>query len=81
MRKLMHSQRERLAVRTTVTLEDDLFAQAMSLAAPGTEKAELLRQCVQAFIQRQTARRLIALGGQAPEIELAPRRPVGEPAA
>lgn len=61
-------------MRTTLTIDDHLFAKALSLAEPGMEKSELIRECVKAFIQRQTARRLAALGGQAPDIELAPRR-------
>ncbi len=61
-------------MRTTLTLDDQLFAKAVSLAQPGIEKSELIRECVMAFIQRQTARRLADLGGLAPEIELAPRR-------
>ena len=61
-------------MRTTLTIDDQLFAKAVSLADPGIEKSELLRECVKAFIQRQSARRLAALGGQAPEIELVARR-------
>ena len=61
-------------MRTTLTIDDQLFAKAVSLAPPGIEKSELIRECVMAFIQRQTARRLADLGGLAPEIELAPRR-------
>ncbi len=61
-------------MRTTVTIDDELFAKAASLAEPGIERSELLRECVKAFIRQQTARRLAALGGQVPEIELAPRR-------
>jgi metal-responsive CopG/Arc/MetJ family transcriptional regulator len=61
-------------MRTTLTIDDRLFDKAMSLAEPGMEKSELIRECVKAFIQRQTARRLAALGGTVPEIELAPRR-------
>ncbi len=61
-------------MRTTLTIDDALFAKAVALAEPGIEKSELIRECVKAFIQRQTARRLAALGGQAPDIELAPRR-------
>jgi Arc/MetJ family transcription regulator len=61
-------------MRTTLTIDDELFAKAVALAAPDMEKSELLRECVKAFIQRQTARRLAALGGQVPEIEQAPRR-------
>lgn len=61
-------------MRTTLTIDDQLFARALALAEPGVEKSELIRQCVKAFIQRQTARRLAALGGQMPDVELAPRR-------
>ena len=61
-------------MRTTLTIDDQLFAKAMSLAQPQMEKSELIRECVMAFIQQQTARRLAALGGQAPEIELVARR-------
>lgn len=61
-------------MRTTLTIDDSLFAKAVALAEPGIEKSELIRECVKAFIQRQTARRLAALGGFAPDIELAPRR-------
>lgn len=61
-------------MRTTLTIDDALFAKAMSLAEPGMEKSELFKECVKAFIQRQTARRLAALGGQVPNMELAPRR-------
>lgn len=61
-------------MRTTLTIDDELFAKAVSLAEPGVERSDLLKECVKAFIQRQTARRLAALGGQAPDIELAPRR-------
>jgi metal-responsive CopG/Arc/MetJ family transcriptional regulator len=61
-------------MRTTLTIDDELYAKAAELAEPGMDRSELLRECVRAFIQRQTARRLAALGGQVPEIEAAPRR-------
>lgn len=61
-------------MRTTLTIDDELFTKAQALAEPGMDKSELLRECVRAFIQRQSARRLAALGGQAPEIEAVPRR-------
>ena len=66
-------------MRTTLTIDDELFAKALALAEPGVEKSELIRDCVKAFIQRQTARRLAALGGLAPDIEIAPRRREEEP--
>lgn len=68
-------------MRTTLTIDDELFAKAVDLAEPGIERSELIRECAKAFIQRQTARRLAALGGQAPDIALAPRRREGAPAA
>jgi Arc/MetJ family transcription regulator len=61
-------------MRTTLTIDDDLYAKAVLLAEPGMEKSELLKECVKAFIQRQSSRRLAALGGQVPDIELVPRR-------
>jgi Arc/MetJ family transcription regulator len=61
-------------MRTTLTIDDELFAKAVELAAPDMERSELLRECVKTFIQRQTTRRLAALGGRVPEIEQAPRR-------
>ncbi len=61
-------------MRTTLTLDDELFAQALALAEPGTTTSDLLKECVKAYVQRQTARRLAALGGQAPDIEPVPRR-------
>ena len=61
-------------MRTTLTIDDQLFAKAVSLAQPGIKKSELIRECVMAFIQRQTARRLADLDGLAPEIEIAPQR-------
>ena len=67
-------------MRTTLTIDDQLFAKAVALAEPGIEKSELIRECVKVFIQHQTARRLAALGGQAPDVELAPRRREDAPA-
>lgn len=61
-------------MRTTITIDDDLYEEAMALAEPGIEKSELIRECVRAFIQLQTARRLAALGGTVPEMQLPPRR-------
>lgn len=68
-------------MRTTITIDDELFAEAAALAEPGMEKSELLRECVKAFIQREAARRLAALGGKAPEVQAAPRRRSEEPLA
>jgi Arc/MetJ family transcription regulator len=70
---MLHLMREHI-MRTTLTIDDELFSRALALSEPGIEKAELLKECVKAYIQRQTARRLAALGGQEPDIDLVPRR-------
>ena len=77
MPTLMMALSAKTTMRTTLTLDDSLFADALALADPGMDKAELLRECVKAFIQRQAALRLAALGGAAPEIEVVPRRRAG----
>lgn len=59
---------------TSVTIDEELLAQAEALAEPGMTRSELLNECIRAFIQLQTARRLTELGGQAPDVKPAPRR-------
>ncbi|WP_367141827.1 type II toxin-antitoxin system VapB family antitoxin [Rhodoferax sp.] len=53
-------------MRTTLTIDEQLYAKAVALAPPGIEKSELIRECGKAFIQRQTARRLADLGALHP---------------
>jgi Arc/MetJ family transcription regulator len=61
------------AVRTTLALDDDLLAEAQRLT--GTrEKSVLVRQALQALIERESARRLARLGGSEPALVAAPRR-------
>lgn len=60
-------------MRTTVALDDALVAEAQRLT--GTkEKAALIRQALEALIQRESARRLARLGGSEPELADIPRR-------
>jgi len=61
-------------VRTTVTIDDHLFAKAAALAGTEMEKSSLLRECVKAYIELQSARRLAALGGTVPAMHSVPRR-------
>ena len=51
-----------LAMRSTVTLVDELLARAEQLCGP-LECSALLRQALQALVQRESAKRLAALGG------------------
>lgn len=60
-------------MRTTLALDDDLLAKAQALTGL-SEKAALVREALQALIQRESARRLALLGGTEPTIESVPRR-------
>jgi hypothetical protein len=61
-------------MRTTVTLEDDLYRKALAMADPGMDKADLFREAVKTFIRVQSGKRLAALGGKAPRMTTVPRR-------
>lgn len=60
-------------VRTTLSLDDDLLAQARALTGL-TEKSAVVREALEALIQRESGRRLARLGGSEPELRAAPRR-------
>ena len=61
-------------MRTTVTIDDELFQRAHELADPGTDKADLFREAMKVFVRVQAAKRLAALGGQMPQMKPIPRR-------
>jgi Arc/MetJ family transcription regulator len=61
-------------VRTTVTIDDELYREALELAEPGMNKADLFREAMRTFVRVQAAKRLAALGGRAPDMEDIPRR-------
>lgn len=66
-------------MRITMTIDDALYQQALSLAAPGIATDELFREVFQTFVRVQSAKRLAALGGDVPELtDIARRR--GQPA-
>jgi Arc/MetJ family transcription regulator len=60
-------------MRTTVTLDDELIAEAIELTGI-TERSALLRAALEGLVQHETARRLAKLGGSDPEATAAPRR-------
>ena len=62
-----------MAMRTTVTLDDALLAQAQALCGE-MERSALLREALQALVQRENARRLAALGGSESALKPIPRR-------
>ena len=61
-------------VRTTVTIDDELFQRALEVADPGTDKADLFREAMKVFVRVQAGKRLAALGGKSPRMKSIPRR-------
>ncbi len=60
-------------MRTTLAMDDDLVLEAQRLT--GTrEKSALVRQALQALIERESARRLAQLAGTEPHLGDVPRR-------
>jgi Arc/MetJ family transcription regulator len=60
-------------VRTTLTLDDELLAQAEFYTGI-REKSALVRAALRALIEREAARRLARLGGSEPDLVTIPRR-------
>jgi len=55
-------------VRATVTLDDDLIRTAQQYSGV-SERTALIREALNALIEREAARRLAALEGTMPELE------------
>lgn len=68
--------REDRSVRTTVALDDDLIRIAQEFTGV-EEKTALIREALKALIERESARRLAALGGSMPGLKNIPRRRPG----
>ena len=60
-------------MRTTLNLDDALLAEAQRLTGQ-RERTALVNEGLRALIQRESARRLAALGGTEPDLEVPPRR-------
>jgi Arc/MetJ family transcription regulator len=60
-------------MRTTVTLDAELLARAQELCGD-LERTALLKEALHALVQRESARRLAALGGSQPDLAPIPRR-------
>jgi Arc/MetJ family transcription regulator len=61
-------------MRTTVTIDDDLYDKALEVADPTMNKADLFREAVKTFVRVQAAKRLAALGATMPAMQDVPRR-------
>ena len=64
----------RIAMRTTVTIDDELYEKALEMADPAMDKADLFREAIKTFVRVQGAKRLAALGGTQPAMKEVPRR-------
>jgi Arc/MetJ family transcription regulator len=65
--------RRSIAVRTTITLDDELVATAQEYTGI-MEKSALVSAALQALVQREAARRLARLGGSQPDLKPVRRR-------
>jgi Arc/MetJ family transcription regulator len=61
-------------MRTTVTIDDDLYQRAIEVAEPEMDTADLFREAIKVFVRVQAGKRLAALGGRSPRMKLIPRR-------
>ena len=68
----MHTK-EPKAMRTTITVDQELIERARQLTGIKGQSA-LFKEGLVALVQRESARRLIALGGTMPDLEVPPRR-------
>jgi len=60
-------------MRTTLALDDDLVNTAKEFTGI-TEKTALIREALRSLIERESSRRLAALGGTMPDLGEIPRR-------
>ena len=61
-------------MRTTVTIDDALYEEALEVADPSMDKADLFREAIKTFVRVQAAKRLAALGAAMPEMRDISRR-------
>ena len=61
-------------MRTTVTIDDDLYQTALEVADPTMDKADLFREAMKLFVRVRAGNRLAALGGKARRMADIPRR-------
>jgi Arc/MetJ family transcription regulator len=65
-------------MRTTVTLDDELLADAEKYTGI-KERTALLNAGLKSLVEREAARRLARLGGTEPQFRAPPRRRFGKP--
>jgi Arc/MetJ family transcription regulator len=60
-------------MRTTINIDDELFAKAAKLTGP-LDRSAIVREGLKALIERESARGLARLGGTQRSLKAAPRR-------
>jgi Arc/MetJ family transcription regulator len=60
-------------MRTTLNIDDRLLGEAQRITGV-TEKTALVREGLRALIERESARRLVRLGGSEPQLQPISRR-------
>jgi Arc/MetJ family transcription regulator len=65
-------------MRTTVTLDDELLADAEKYTGI-KERTALVNAGLKSLVEREAARRLARLGGTEPQFRAPPRRRFGKP--
>jgi Arc/MetJ family transcription regulator len=60
-------------MKFTIAIDDELFAKAQQFAGV-TDESAVVREALKAFVEREAARRLAAMGGIAPNAKAPPRR-------
>jgi Arc/MetJ family transcription regulator len=61
-------------MRTTITIDDALYRQALELSDPDMPKTMLIQEAIKTFVRVQTGKRLAVLGGSKPDMPEIPRR-------
>ncbi len=61
-------------MRTTVSIEDELYEKAAQFCAPESDKATVIKEAMKVFVRVNAAKRLASLGGASPDIANIPRR-------
>lgn len=67
------SDSQKTVMRTTVTIDDELYNKALEVADPAMDKADRFREAIKTFVRVRAAQRLAALGGTSPEMPEVPR--------
>lgn len=56
-------------MRTTISIEDELYETAAQFCPPDSDKATVIREAIKVFVKVQAAKRLASLGGKAPDMQ------------